>query len=150
MTSPKRPATPVRAFVDANVLYSAALGGGIARLWRCPGLVIVTSNYAALEAFENLGDEPDADRCRGALSVLLADATEVVASPAASSLANTWNLPDPGDVPILAAAIASGCTYLVTGDKKCFGRFFDGPAIDGVRIVRTGEFLRRAESGDLA
>jgi hypothetical protein len=53
-----------------------------------------------------------------------------------------WSLPDPNDVPILLGAIEHNCGYLLTGDGKCFGRFFESGPVDGVVIMRPGKFLR--------
>jgi hypothetical protein len=75
------PTPRVRAFLDANVLYSAALGGSLRALWDRPDVALVTSDYALTEAFENLrANEPaeggHLDRCLDHLESLI-DRTEL-------------------------------------------------------------------------
>jgi predicted nucleic acid-binding protein len=144
MTSPR---DAIRAFVDANVLYSAAIGGGVARLWKCTGVTIVTSEYAVRETWDNLCENVAAPEERQrALDTLagLVGQSELIEAASSPPLAHTWNLPDPKDVPILLAAIESNCEYLLTGDKACFGKYF-GSTLDGVTVLRPGEFLRLRE-----
>ncbi|HEX3358443.1 MAG TPA: hypothetical protein VHS31_15830 [Tepidisphaeraceae bacterium] len=50
----------------------------------------------------------------------------------------------PKDRPILAAAIACDAGYLLTGDED-FRAFF-GRVIEGVLIIRPGDYLRLRES----
>ena len=38
------------------------------------------------------------------------------------------------DQPVLAAAISSGCHYLVTGDRTHFGALF-GLSVQGVKVI---------------
>lgn len=87
----------------------------------------MTSVYAVEEARRNLmRHEPQA------LAALwrLVQALQLVA--------DTTALPDLGlpakDRPILEAAIAAGCTHLLTGDFKHFGPLF-GRRIGGVKVT---------------
>ena len=57
----------------------------------------------------------------------------LVDRPAARELADT-------DRPILAAAIQSGATHLLTGDKTYFGPLF-GQLIGSVPVLTPGEYL---------
>jgi predicted nucleic acid-binding protein len=129
-----RPGT--RAFLDANVLFSAAYREvtGLTRLWELQGAELVTSAYAAEEARRNLAS---ADQ-RARLEDLLAR-TRIVPESNAPVPAGVL-LPEK-DHPILKAAIAAGATHLVTGDVKDFGRYF-GRRIAGVRFVTPAEFIR--------
>lgn len=125
-----------RAFLDANVLFSAAYReeSGLLRLWRIPGATLVTSAYAAEEARRNLASSDQLAR----LDNLLGQ-TQIVPESDAPMPAGI-RLPDK-DHPILKAAIAAEATHLVTGDVKDFGQFF-GKRIGGVLIVTPAEFIR--------
>ena len=126
-----------RAFLDANVLFSAAYreGAGLIRLWSLPGgAELVTSAYAAEEARRNLS-RPDQ---HARLEALLARTRLVPES----------NLPMPAGVslpdkehPILKAAIAAGATHLVTGDVKDFGRYF-GKRIAEILVLAPADFAK--------
>lgn len=125
-----------RAFLDANVLFSAAdrEASGLMRLWKLPDAELVTSAYAAEEARRNL---PLADQ-RARLEDLLAQ-TRIVAESDAP-LPSGVRLPDK-DLPILKAAIAAEATHLVTGDVKDFGRYLS-QRIAGVLVVTPADFIR--------
>lgn len=112
-----------RAFLDANVLFSAAYRAksGLLALWSLPDTALVTSDYAVLDA-------------------LCASVEIVSLDTVARTLFTTIALPDK-DWPILLAAIESRATHLLTGDAKHFGGLF-GSTIEGVMIVRPGEYLR--------
>jgi len=61
-------------FLDANVLFSAAYhpDTGLRRLWRLPGVRIITSVYAAEEARRNLrhlGQLEDLEELLGSVEV---------------------------------------------------------------------------------
>jgi predicted nucleic acid-binding protein len=132
----------VRVFLDANVLYAAALGGGCAKLWTIPNIQLVTSEYAAREAWDNLHYAPSTEECRLRLLHLLDPPLDFVPWSETDDEASTstWTLPDPNDIPILVGAIRSGCAYLLTGDAACFGKYF-GHTLEGVTILKPGKFL---------
>jgi predicted nucleic acid-binding protein len=125
-----------RAFLDANVLFSATYReeSGLLRLWRIPGAILVTSAYAAEEARRNLDSAEQLAR----LEDLLAR-TRIVQESNAPVPAGI-RLPDK-DHPILKAAIAAGASHLVTGDVKDFGPYF-GRRIGGVLVVTPADFIR--------
>jgi predicted nucleic acid-binding protein len=125
-----------RAFLDANVLFSAAYReeSGLLRLWRIPGAILVTSAYAAEEARRNLASADQLAR----LEDLLAQ-TRIVPESNVPMPAGV-RLPDK-DHPILKAAIATGATHLVTGDVKDFGLYFRR-RIGGVLVVTPADFIR--------
>jgi predicted nucleic acid-binding protein len=131
----------LRAFLDANVLFSAAYRetSGLTTLWKLRGMELITSAYAAEEARRNLAS---ADK-RTRLEDLLAR-TRIVAE-ADAQLPSGVRLPDK-DHPILKAAIAAEVTHLVTGDVKDFGRYF-GKRIAGVLVVTPADFIRAEETG---
>ncbi len=126
----------IRVFLDANVLFSAAWRseGGLIRLWKLRTLHLVTSPYAAAEAERNLvRKRPDAVV---RLEALLRD-TEI--TDAFLLLGDDHGLP-PKDVPILAAAAASHCHVLLTGDIMDFGPII-GHIVQGVRILTPSMLL---------
>ena len=126
-----------RAFLDANVLFSASRDprSALLPLWSLAAVEIVTSAYAVEEVRRNL--ESEAQRRR--LEALLARTTIMSEAPA-------WRLPAgvqlrEKDVPILAAAVSCRATHLVTGDWRDFGPYF-GRRIAGVFIVAPRDYLR--------
>jgi uncharacterized protein len=126
-----------RVFLDANVLFSAAYrpDSGLLRLWEVRSTQLVTSVYAAMEAKANLSEQDQQERLAGLLASL-----EFTAESGEVPLAKGIALPA-DDQPILRAAIASGATHLLTGDKTHFGRYY-GRAVQGVHILPPGEYLR--------
>jgi predicted nucleic acid-binding protein len=117
------------AFLDANVLFSAALDpqGHVAAALKRSGAKLVTSPYAIEEARRNLSEAEFP-----ALSVFLE--TVELAHDSFGPLPPGVELVAK-DVPVLASAIAADADFLITGDAKHFGRFF-GKTICGVRILR--------------
>lgn len=125
-----------RVFLDANVLFSAAwrTASGLTRLWEIASLHLVTSPYAADEAERNLARKrPDAV---ARLTTLLRG---VEITSALVTLDDGHGLP-PKDVPILAAAVASHCEVLLTGDIADFGHLI-GRTLQGVRILTVSQLL---------
>ncbi|MEX1257439.1 MAG: DNA-binding protein [Gemmatimonadota bacterium] len=108
-------------FLDANVLFSAAYraDAGVTRLWRIEGITILSSTYAVEEAGRNLEDAEQRTR----LGRLLQGTTVVAQAVLPEALIGTTGLPA-GDEAILAGALASNATHLITGDRRHFGRFF--------------------------
>lgn len=120
----------MRVLLDANVLFSASnAGSNIARLidWVVRDATAVTSDLACEEARRNLELKrqawlPEFDRL----------VTRIELVPSAQ-----FDLPvdlDPGDQPLLCAAIRSGCTHLATGDRRDFGHRF-GRVVEGVEVI---------------
>lgn len=142
------PPPAIRAFLDANVLFSAAIGGGVARIWELPNVSLVTSTYALAEAHNNLALAVAAlefdDQCLARLNDL-ASRTEITLHDPARPRPDAHALSDPDDVAILHGAIDSDCRYLITGDKKCFGPFF-GKSLGGVTILRPAEFIQTVQA----
>jgi predicted nucleic acid-binding protein len=111
----------LRVFLDANVLFSAALGGESFRLlWglaEAGRIDLCTSPYCLAEAETNLvRKEPEAlasfRRAVGKVQVV-PDATTIPGQVARA-------LPE-DDAPVLAAAVAARVDVLVTGDVRHFG-----------------------------
>jgi predicted nucleic acid-binding protein len=134
-------------FLDANILIAAAIEpeGGSSMICGLPGVVLVTNEQAAKEAWDNLVSARarwDPARCRERLLALLST-MEVHASGVdrSSFLFCPWALSDPDDVPILMSAIGTACRYLVTSDVACFGRYY-GQTLEGVTVLSVSKFLR--------
>lgn len=128
-----------RVFLDANVLFSAAWreDAGLLRLWQRADARLITSHYAADEAFRNL--ETAAQRERLIRITGSMDIVPGAASGAFPELPKGLSLPEK-DRPILVAAIRAQATHLLTGDARHFGRLY-GRTVDGVLILRPSEFL---------
>jgi predicted nucleic acid-binding protein len=127
---------PLRLFLDANILFTAAISpSGNARalfdLAAAGHCLLFTSPFAAEEARRNLlakypGQVRELDR--------LLELPRVVpeANSSLTQLAGEHVVAK--DAPILAAAISCSAEYLVTGDKRHFDRLF-GTSIRTVRVV---------------
>jgi predicted nucleic acid-binding protein len=127
-----------RVFLDANILFSAAYrpDAGLRQLWSVPDVELVTSAYAVEEARRNL-DRPEQ---RVALEGLLQSVQVLPATPGDPSLTVPIDLAEK-DRPILAMAVATRATHLLTGDVQHFGRYY-GQTIMGVRILPPVAYLR--------
>ncbi len=120
----------MRIFLDANILFSAALPQSRLRVfldfvgregeW-------ITNAYAVEEARRNL-----ARKFPGALRHLdpLVNRCELITAVKTGLQVNLALK----DMPILGGAVAGQAKYLLTGDEKDFGSFF-GKIIQGVKVV---------------
>ena len=131
----------MKLFLDANVLFTAAHNpsGKAAFVIELAGdghWEVVTSGYAIEEARRNLeakfSDAVDAldavSEGIGVVASILDDACPIA-------------LPEK-DEPIFLAAVAAGCTHLLTGDLKDFGPFMNTPKrTSGVIIQTVAELL---------
>lgn len=124
------------------MLFSAAYRepAGLAVLWKLRGVQLLTSEYAAQEAANNLAEAEQQSRLRDLIEriEIVSDALGVDAT-IQDKLAGI-DLPDK-DRPILTAAVAANADFLLTGDIQHFGRYF-GQVLCGVRILRPAEFLK--------
>lgn len=129
-----------RVFLDANVLFSAAYTpqSRLLELWTLNNTELVTSLFALEEARRNL-------LIHNPIGIkILEDMTQqmiVVTGARIDSLPDNIELADK-DVPILLAAIDSGCTHLLTGDKRYFGDIY-GKAICGVLVQTPAQYLQQ-------
>lgn len=123
-------------FLDANVLFSAAYRPGtrLRQFWAMPQVQLVTSAYALAEARRNLAG-PD----QAASLDELARGLRIVHESGTWPLPRDVRLPEK-DKPILAAAVVSGATHLITGDRMHFGPWY-GQDLCGIRIVRPAAYL---------
>lgn len=125
-----------RLFLDANVLFSAALSPtGTARalfaLADAGQCELLTSAYAYSEARRNL--ELKSIAAVGELPGLM-HVTREVAEPPRSRVEFAARLLPDKDAPILAAAIAAEASALVTGDQRHFGPLY-GRTLGGVVVL---------------
>jgi predicted nucleic acid-binding protein len=133
----------VRVFVDANVISAAAhwpqgRARALFRLAAAGRCQLITSEHTILEAHRNLVLK--SPQGAEALDALLESVERVVeAGPRTVESAAGHGLQD-SDAPILAAAIAAGADFLVTGDRTHFGHLF-GSEVGGVRIASPAEAL---------
>lgn len=130
----------VRAFLDANVLFSLAWrpDGGLRRLREVPDIELITSRYALLEARRNLPD--------GALPALdeWLRGVDLVPDVMEGALPTGVVLPEK-DRPILLSALAANASHLITGDRAHFGAYFRR-RFEGLWIGPPAAFL--AERGE--
>lgn len=129
-----------RVFLDANVLFSAAYASGscFLELWRRRGIRLLSSEYAVQETKRNLVGGERLKRFER-----LIDSMEIVPNYTEQSLRHVRlavSLPEK-DQPILAAAIHSRATHLLTGDRQHFGKYF-GKRIRGVLIQLPAQYLQ--------
>lgn len=94
--------------------------------------VLVTSQYALTEAERNIMAKRP--QWEAGLHVL----KEMIELVPEASLSVDAGLPDK-DKPILGAAIAAECEYLLTGDKRDFGHLF-GQTVKDVTVMDTLTF----------
>jgi predicted nucleic acid-binding protein len=126
--------TPVRIFLDANILFSAAKTEGairqLIRLLLADGHACLADAYVIEEARRNLSAKfpaalPDFEKILATIGHLPMQAIE-------PSLLARLPLPEK-DRPVLAAAIQHRCSILVTGDRTHFGPLY-GKQIEGVQV----------------
>lgn len=131
----------MKLFLDANVLFTAAhnRSGKAAFVIELAGegyWQVVTSILAIEEARRNL--EIKFPAALDAFESLM-DAVGVV--PAVFDETCPLELPEK-DVPIFLSAVGAGCTHLLTGDLKHFGKFMNVPKhTSGVLIQTVADFL---------
>jgi predicted nucleic acid-binding protein len=129
----------VKIFIDANILFSAA--NPASNLRRLLEILageheLTTSEFARIEAERNLAAK------RPQWSEGLPELLERVAVVSGEA-----PLPDGLDLaekdrPILAAAVASHCDVLLTGDRRDFGFLF-GQTIEGVKVLPPADLARK-------
>ena len=129
-----------RVFLDANILFSVAFvpDSRLRELWSLREVELLTSEFALDEAQRNL--LAYAPQAVAVLDELTRGLTIVSEAPSLL-LPTAIDLPDK-DRPILVAAIAAGCTHLLTGDTRHFGPLY-GRTIQGVVVLTPAQYRRR-------
>jgi predicted nucleic acid-binding protein len=120
----------MRIFLDANILFSAALPKSRMRAFLeilSKQADFLTNAYAVEEARRNL--ELKFPNALKNLERLITQCEMISQLPADLEI----ELPLK-DKPILGGAIAGNATHLLTGDERDFGKFW-GKTIQGVKIV---------------
>jgi len=132
----------VRLFLDANVLFSAAVSpagvsAGQIALAAAGACELLTSRLAVTEATRNLRAKAPAEMDRWDLVIA---AVRVVPEADPRLLVRVDLALEAKDRPILAAALGCRANVLVTGDRRHFGSLF-GRAIGGTVVVPPREAL---------
>lgn len=127
----------IRAFLDANVLFSAAYSSQsrVREIWFLPRITLVSSVYAIEEARRNL----DSESQQSALAELIERIEIVVFDDDPKADRPTFDLPE-SDQPILWAALDAKCTHLITGDIRHFGHLM-GCDFGGIKVMLPRDFL---------
>lgn len=127
----------MKVFLDANILFSGSQTGSPMRLLleRLQDHALLIAHPGVVEeAKRNLSaKKPEWLPGFGSLCATIEITTRMGACPDAG-------LPTK-DQPVLAAAVASGADFLLTGDRLHFGHLF-GTAVEGVRISSTKEMAQ--------
>jgi uncharacterized protein len=112
----------LRVYLDANVMFSAALGGdSFVLLWELAyqrQIRLLTSEYCRLEAELNL--ERKRSDAYPALAPLL-DVVEIVPPGGPDDVKIAESLVVLKDAAVLASALAARADVLLTGDLRHFG-----------------------------
>jgi uncharacterized protein len=132
----------VRVFLDANVLFSAALKpssriNALFDLSEAGFCELFTSPHVVLEARRNIQNKFPAQLSD--LERLLASTVLVSEADKALVMWARQHLPDK-DAPVLAAALACVADVLVTGDGKHFGDMFE-KTYRGVLVLTPAQAL---------
>lgn len=137
--SPSRP----RVFVDADVLFAGAAAPGeqgaslvVLRLAEITLIDAITSQQAIIEAERDLADKLPA--ALPAFRLVVSRCLEVVPNPLPDELQACQGLANSKDLPLLAAALREGCTWLVTFNRRHYS-----PGHPDVAVLRPGEFILR-------
>ena len=77
------------------------------------------------------------------LDELTANVKVIPAVSTDARLPDGIDLPDK-DAPLLTAAIESGCSHFLTGDKRHFGELY-GREVAGVLVLTPAQYLRARE-----
>jgi predicted nucleic acid-binding protein len=133
----------VRIFLDANVLFSAALSaqgraGTLIRVAIASRCTLLASAHVTGEAERNI-----ALKVPGALVRLASILAQLELTEDAGDELVAWagevGLP-PKDAPVLAAAVLARADLLVTGDQRHFGSLY-GKTLRGVRVVTSPDAI---------
>lgn len=134
--------SPLLVFLDANVLFSAALGGPsfdfLLELAREGRIRLATSGACLVEAETNL-ERKRPERLSALADVL---ASVAVQRDAEEEEHSTWaeGLVDPDEIHVLAAARSAAADVLLTGDVTHFGPLMERDDL-GLRVRTLRSFL---------
>lgn len=130
----------MKLFLDANILFSASYKpeSNLSKFWSSSKVILFSCDYAIEEARRNLKDQEKLS-CLNQLTKNL-----ILISHFQESLIPTDIILRAKDQPILAAAISAKADYLVTGDFKDFGVYFE-KKIAGVIIAPPALVIKKLE-----
>jgi len=139
---------PLRIFLDANILFSAAKSNGAVRQLlqdlHADGHVLAADDYVATEARRNIAAKSTGDAVDYLQALLSRIEVGAVRYNAKTGSVAHW-LPEK-DRPVLLAAIACHCDVLVTGDRTHFGAGY-GQVFEGVTVVSPAQLALALWSG---
>jgi predicted nucleic acid-binding protein len=135
----------LRLFLDANILFLAGYSAtspvhDLLALAAAGDCQLLSSEYAFEEARRNLRLKAPDDAMERFEIATAAIIRVQEAGGIALEQAQSVNLSDASDLPILAAALQAGADGLVTGDRRAFGSLF-GQRVGGLRILRLRDAL---------
>jgi len=128
-----------KIFIDTDVLVSgsASTTGASYVVLQLSALALVEciiSQQVRVEAERNL--QSKLPQALPAFRVLLGSSARVIEQPSPAALKPFIGQADEGDLPILVAALRSGCHYLLTFNTRHYH-----PMTEEIKIMPPGEFL---------
>lgn len=138
----------LQVFLDANILFSAAIGSESCNLlWEIQSktktMSLLTSRHCWLEAQINI--ERKKPHALDRLNTLAKEIT-ISHQPLSISLNHLQPLIHVKDFPVLAAAIQLKADVLITGDLKHFGPLFANRTL-GIVVCTIKDFLLAGPKG---
>ncbi len=134
---------PLKLFVDANILFSAALGGSSFELvWdlaKAQRVVLLTSEYCRVEAEHNLTRKHPARLPRFAERLEHVNVVPFLETETRAEHREAAALPGK-DAPVYTAAVVAKAAVLLTGDRKHFGALMARPDLP-LRVRTVRDFL---------
>ena len=137
-----RPRKP-RVFIDADVLFAGSAGpseyGASLVVLRMAEITLVnayTCRQVIIEAERNLAAK--LPQALPAFRMIVSRSLTVVEDPSDSDLSTHIGLADAGDLPILVAALKTGCPWLVSFNTRHYH-----PGHPDITVLPPGEFLLR-------
>lgn len=129
----------IRVFLDANILFSAALGGSAFKLlWdlaKAGKLELLTTSHCRIEAKRNL----EAKKPTAIVTFdQLCEWTVIV--PSVRSFEDMPATLPEKDIPVYASAVAAKAEVLITGDTKHFGELMKRDDLP-LRVQTLKDFL---------
>jgi len=137
----------IRVFLDANVYFagSASPTGASALILQLAAhgrIEITASRLVLLEAERNLRRKRPAKDLKAFHQCLQQIRLRVIPTPPETAWTRYEGVIHPKDVAILAAAVASRVTHLVTLDRRHFMTQAVSGAVPELTILTPGDFLR--------
>lgn len=130
-----------RVFIDANVLFAGAASPTehgashvVLRMAEITLIEAITSQQVITEAERNLAQKLPAKLAE--FRLIVSRCLCVVHDPSPADLGPYTGQADPGDLPILVAALREGCAYLLTFNLRHFH-----PESKSITVQRPGDFI---------